>query len=158
MRTSKHLIYFIILSLALMPLCTGAFAKTTTWDGKVSIKNETSINEGDTVNVMPQTTINFENENAKLLISGNLIIEGSENNPATIVIPNFISGITPTPIHQKTILELNEGLQTLEIFPYTVDTQEIKDELKAFRIQYAIVWTTLMVVNFYLVLNRTAYW
>ncbi len=42
--------------------------------------------------------------------------------------------------------------------PLRVETEEIVDELEAFRKQYAFVWVVLMGIQIYLVLNRTTYW
>ena len=103
-------------------------------------------------NISEAKTINLTNVHERLTL------KGSENDPVTIVIPNPLSEYTITSIHDKTMIKTDKNLKELEIYPYTVDTQEGLEELRAFRYQYLFVWTVLMGICFYLVWNRAAYW
>jgi len=151
-------IYFLIICLSSMPLCGIASAETTEWQREININEETIINEGDLIKVKPGATIRFINSKSKLNIMGQLSISGNDKKPVTLVIPNLLNKLTATSIQEKTLLRSDGNLAELEIYPYRVDTKEVVDELRAFRYQYAFVWTVLMGICFYLVLNRSTYW
>ena len=94
----------------------------------------------------------------KMEIRDQLVIRGSEDKPAVILIPNPLRNAKATVVRGPVLLKTNPELKELEIQPYRVDTDEIVDELEAFRQQYAFVWVVLMGIQIYLVLNRTTYW
>lgn len=154
----KYVVYLIITSLISLPYCQITEAKTVEWQDNVFIQEETTISQDNQVKVKPGTVIKLANSKSRLNIMGSLSIQGSEQNPAMIVIPNLLSKTKPTLIKDASLLTLNGNLKELEVHPYNVETKEIVDELKAFRYQYAFVWTVLMGICFYLVLNRTEYW
>ncbi len=151
------IVYLLVVSLPLVCLSSKVSAQTK-WPRYVDLEQETTIEQNKTINVLPGSEIKFLNTKSKLNVLGRLNIKGSEEKPVTIIIPNAVKQATPVLIKDKTILETDDRLKELEIYPYQVDTDEIIDELRAFRYQYAFVWTVLMGVCFYLVLNRTEYW
>ncbi|MBU1026672.1 MAG: hypothetical protein KKA31_02965 [Candidatus Margulisbacteria bacterium] len=157
----KHLrnliIYLLVVSLPMVCLTSKASAQTK-WPKYVDLEQETTIEQNKTINVMPGSEIKFSNTKSKLNVLGQLNIKGSEKQPVTIIIPNAVKQASPILIQDKTLLETDDKLKELEIYPYQVDTDEIVEELRAFRYQYAFVWTVLMGICFYLVLNRTEYW
>jgi hypothetical protein len=154
----KYLILIIILCLIGTPFCQTVYAETLEWKETVAIEDQTNIAEGDLLKVKAGTQIKLTNLKSKLNIMGELRVNGSEKKPATIVIPNLLNNASTTSIQEKSLIITNSNLKELEIHPYSVDTGEIVDELKAFRKQYAFVWVVLMGIQIYLVLNRTTYW
>jgi hypothetical protein len=156
--TYRYIIYFLILCISTIPFCGNASAQIIEWDKEISIDNKTLIDTESIVKVKPGTKINFIGFKSRLNIMGHFLVSGSEKNPAVISIPNLVAKSSPTSIRKKAILKFSENLKELEIYPYSADTKEIVDELRAFRYQYAFVWTVLMGICFYLVLNRTIYW
>lgn len=94
----------------------------------------------------------------KLEIKDQLVVKGSEADPAVISIPNPLRNAASTIVRGPVLLKTGPELKELEIQPYSVETEEIVDELEAFRQQYAFVWVVLMGIQIYLVLNRTTYW
>jgi hypothetical protein len=150
----KYLVCLLIVSLITVP----AFARSTPWKGSLSVSEETVIPKGRTVRAYPGTRILFSSSQGKINVRGKLLASGEENNPVVFVIPNFASTANAVSIHDKTVLKMNAHTKELEIYPYDVETEEIIDELRAFRYQYAFVWTVLMGVCFYLVLNKSTYW
>jgi len=141
-----------------MVCLTSKASAQTKWPKYVDLEQETTIEQNKTINVMPGSEIKFSNTKSKLNVLGQLNIKGSEKQPVTIIIPNAVKQASPILIQDKTLLETDDKLKELEIYPYQVDTDEIVEELRAFRYQYAFVWTVLMGICFYLVLNRTEYW
>ncbi|MBU0672968.1 MAG: hypothetical protein KJ732_08085 [Candidatus Margulisbacteria bacterium] len=85
-------------------------------------------------------------------------VQGTNDEPVVIRIPNPLRNCSVITVPDKTIIKTNENLKELEIYPYSVETKEITDELEAFRTQYAFVWVVLMGIQIYLVLNRSTYW
>ncbi|MBU0686327.1 MAG: hypothetical protein KKB81_00540 [Candidatus Margulisbacteria bacterium] len=154
----KHIAQILIICMALLPFTYEVSAKTVEWEKEVSITDETVIVEKNEVRVKPGTQVKFTGGKSKLEVKGRLLVSGSEDNPAVIIIPNLLNGTTPTPIRQLTVLKLNNNIKELEIYPYDVETDKVIEELQAFRWQYAFVWTVLMGVCFYLVLNKSTYW
>jgi|GEM_PF-3185432 len=154
----KYIIYFLVLCLTLIPFCQTAFAKNIQWQDEVNIDNELIIVKNDSIRIEPGTNIYLTNIKSKLNINGSLIAQGNDRNPVAIIIPNLLHQTSSASLKGSTIIETNNNLKELEIYPYNVDTEEGIEELKAFRRQYAFVWLFLMGVQIYLVLNRTAYW
>jgi hypothetical protein len=126
----KPIIHILILSLLTVPFC----------------------------NISQARTIRLDKDQSMLNISERLVLKGTENDPVTIIIPNPVNDYIITSIHDRTMIKTDKNLKELEIYPYKVDTEEGLEELRAFRYQYLFVWSVLMGICFYLVLNRTAYW
>ncbi len=55
-------------------------AENTTWQGSIVVKSPITVEEGNTLTIKPGTGIFFE-EDAKLTVNGNIVIEGSESFP-----------------------------------------------------------------------------
>ncbi|MFC1540688.1 hypothetical protein ACFL4J_01465 [Candidatus Margulisiibacteriota bacterium] len=153
-----YLICLIIASLIGTPFCRAAFAENVDWDKQVAIGHETTIAPANLVRVKPGTKINISGTRGKLIIQGQLSVQGSQADPVTITIPNLLYGARPVSFKDQTVIRTNQDLKELEIHPYSVETEEIVDELEAFRKQYAFVWVVLMGIQIYLVLNRSTYW
>jgi hypothetical protein len=52
------------------------------------------------------------------------------------------------------VIPLNERTRLIQISPYEVDTKILRDEFRAFRTQYVILWTVLSAGLIYAVANR----
>lgn len=137
-----------------VPLYGTASADATKW----SIEEETTIEGGKIIKLPPGSIIRFKDSKSKLNIFGQLEVKGSKKNPSIIIIPNPLNQLAATRVEEKTLLKPNAHFKELEIYPYEVETKEIIDELQAFRYQYAFIWTVLMGICFYLVMNSTTYW
>jgi hypothetical protein len=154
----RYFVLFLIICLVATPFCRRVSAETMEWQDKVLIRDETTITEKDQIKVKPGTKISFSGIKAKLNIRGQFSVQGNEKNPVTISIPNPLYQARPISFQEQTIIKTNQNLKELEIHPYRVETEEIVDELAAFRKQYAFVWVVLMGIQIYLVLNSSTYW
>jgi hypothetical protein len=154
MRLKPALINFLIVCLVSVPLYGTAAADATEW----SIEEVTTIGEGKIIQVAPGSSIRFKDSKSKLNIFGELRVKGSRKNPSIITMPNPLNRLTAIRVEERTLLRSNAHLKELEIYPYSIETDEALEELRAFRYQYAFVWTVLMGICFYLVINRSTYW
>lgn len=146
----------LVVVLSVTILCGPIGAQPVNWPNESVIDHERLIPSDETVNVAPGSTIRFSDHQLKIL--GQLVVQGRGDAPTAIIIPNLLNLTTAEVINRPVNLKLSSNLKELEIYPYSVDTKEIVDELRAFRYQYALVWTVLMAINFYLVLNKSKYW
>lgn len=87
-----------------------------------------------------------------------LEIRGSLDHPVVLIpfdAKTEVSSLEPWLISKKTIIYTGNA-ETLEVQPYNIDSTALKDEIVAFRHQYAILWIVLMGISFYLFINRNA--
>lgn len=157
-QLKKYLIFTLIISLSCLPLCQNSSANTTKWRNEITIDQETIIGPENVIEVNPGARIRLHNGKSKLKIRGTFFVSGTDKKPVTIILPNLVNQLTTRTIDKTTILKTDKNLKELEIYPYSVETEEALDELRAFRYQYAFVWTVLMGICFYLVVNRSSYW
>jgi hypothetical protein len=157
-RMLKTIAGLLIICLSVTLTARPSGAKSMQQGKDVVIEKQVVIEANESIELKPGTKLIFPTPDSKLTIKGKLKISGTEKEPSIIVIPNLLTGTDPIPVRQETLLKLDPNLRELEIYPYQVDTDEVVDELRAFRYQYAFVWTVLMAINFYLVMNKTEYW
>ncbi|MBU0686328.1 MAG: hypothetical protein KKB81_00545 [Candidatus Margulisbacteria bacterium] len=156
----KKISLFIIICLLLEIPALGASPLVlncleTIWSGEVELASDVIVPAGSTLIIMPGTNIkcvydyeddNFTPNEWKIIVKGNLIANGEENEAIII---------DPTPYGLSAIkVPLNSNINTIKIAPKEINTEKIRDEFSVFRWQYLALWGLLFGSIYYAIQSR----
>ncbi|NQT30336.1 MAG: hypothetical protein HQ596_07170 [Candidatus Saganbacteria bacterium] len=150
----KYLSLILITVLVIEIPAIGA-ASTQVWSKEVLLDKDIVIPSNQTLIIKPGTKINciyeYKDQNYsptewKIIVKGKLIAEGDKNNPIII---------DPMPLGLSSIkIPTDSKIKTIIIAPQQIDTQQIKNEFRTFRIQYLALWTLLFAGIYYAIIIR----
>ena len=134
---------------------SGTLSSDERWSGVIHLTGDVIIPEDVTLFIDSGTVIKLADydetsggrypDRCELIVYGKLKIDGDKNNKITFVSKRGISPI---------LVPLNPGIKNVMVKPYKVDTESLRDEFRAFRWQYAILWVVLTVGLYYGVKSR----
>ncbi|MBU1026670.1 MAG: hypothetical protein KKA31_02955 [Candidatus Margulisbacteria bacterium] len=128
----------IALLVQLSPLAHArSLTENETWSGKIKLIEDIYVPEEFTLTISPDTQV-VTNGN-KIISYGTVNIQGQEDKKVKI--------LSNPPLSQQ-------NLAVLKMKPYDINTEILKEEFNAFKIQYAILWSVLFAGMFIMVEAR----
>ncbi len=108
-----------------------------TWSGKIKLIEDIYVPEGRTLTIAPDSQV-ITNGN-KIISYGTVNIQGQQDKKVKLLANPPLSP---------------QDLAVLKIKPYDINTEILKEEFNAFKIQYAILWSVLFAGMFIMVEAR----
>lgn len=118
--------------------------KEVVWSGEVELSSDVIVPQGTTLKIMPGCKIygSYEYENYtfapevwQIIIEGDLIALGETEK--SIVFDPIPSGLSSIKI------PIDPQIENITIAPKNIDTEKIRDEFRAFRMHYVVLWVLL---------------
>lgn len=126
---------------------SGVLGSSEAWEGEIKVEGDVVVPEGMELEIRPGTVLFYEHKDK-------MNYGREEDLPEIVVYGALKIGERSNGSGQFELIPLDSKTRIIKISPYEVDTKSLRDEFRAFKVQYAVIWTLLGAALIYTVASR----